>query len=230
MPQKFQTLKKSKKLKKSSQKWLLRQINDPFVEKAKLEGLRSRAAFKIIEIDQKFKIFRKNKIVVDLGCAPGSWSEFAVNKVGFGNVFAIDLLEIEPIAGVNFLQYDFLAEDAIEKIISLINKNSINQKKLCDIVMSDMAANTTGDHNTDHIRIIILLEEALNLAEKILKEGGVFIGKIFQGGSSDEILKKLRKNFTKVKYFKPESSRKGSSETYLVATGFKKIITIDEKN
>lgn len=209
MPQKFQTLKKSKRLKKSSQKWLLRQINDPFVEKAKLEGWRSRAAFKIIEVDQKFKIFKKGKIVVDLGAAPGGWSQYAVTKVGEGNVFGIDLLLIEPIPGVTFFQQDFFESD----LVSLVGKK-------CDILLSDMAANTTGDHQTDHLRIIDLLESALVLAEKILNKNGVFVGKIFQGGSSDEILKKLRKNFSTVKYFKPDSSRKDSSETYLVALGF----------
>jgi 23S rRNA (uridine2552-2'-O)-methyltransferase len=241
MPQKFQQLKKAKRLKKSSQKWLLRQVNDPFVEKAKIEGWRSRAAFKIIEIDQKFKIFKPGKVVVDLGAAPGGWSQYAVTKVGEGNVVGIDLLEIDSIPGVTFLQQDFLAEDAAEKIISEIknrrrkfNANSTMESSqmrdlplikgaggMVNIVLSDMAANTTGDHQTDHMRIIALLEEALILAEKILKEGGVFVGKIFQGGSSNEILKRLRESFSVVKYFKPDSSRKDSSETYLVAEGFK---------
>lgn len=224
MPQKFQQLKKAKRLKKSSQKWLLRQVNDPFVERAKLEGWRSRAAFKIIEVDKKFKIFKKGKVVVDLGAAPGGWSQYAVQKVGNGNVVAIDLLDIPGIEGVTFFQQDFLAEDAAEKIISELKKIPHNKNGLCDVVMSDMAANTTGDHQTDHMRIIALLEEALGLAHKILRDGGVFVGKIFQGGSSDEILKKLRANFSTVKYFKPDSSRKDSSETYLVATGFKKSI------
>lgn len=210
MPQKFQTLKKAKRLKKSSQKWLLRQINDPFVEKARLEGWRSRAAFKIIEIDQKFRIFKKGKIVVDLGAAPGGWSQYAVTKVGAGNVIGIDLLPIDPIPGVKFYQQNIFESD----IVNLLGKK-------CDILLSDMAQNTTGDHQTDHMRIVALLEEALSLAEKILNKGGVFVGKIFQGGSSDEILKKLRKNFATVKYFKPDSSRKDSSETYLVALGFK---------
>jgi 23S rRNA (uridine2552-2'-O)-methyltransferase len=221
MPQKFQQLKKAKRLKKSSQKWLLRQVNDPFVERAQKEGWRSRAAFKIIEIDQKFKIFKKGKVIVDLGAAPGGWSQYAVQKVGDGNVVAIDLLEIDSIPGVKFFQQDFLTEDAAEKIISELKNIPRNKTGLCDAVLSDMAANTTGDHQTDHLRIIALLEEALNLAEKILKDGGCFVGKIFQGGNSNEILKKLRKNFSIVKYFKPDSSRKDSSETYLVATGFK---------
>ncbi|MBU6338490.1 MAG: RlmE family RNA methyltransferase [Rickettsiales bacterium] len=221
MPQKFQTLKKGKRLKKSSQKWLLRQINDPFVERARNEGLRSRAAFKIIEIDKKFKIFKKGKIVVDLGAAPGGWSEYAVGKVGEGNVIALDLLEMDSLPGVKFFIQDFLEENAAEKVISLLKTIPHNEHGLCDIVLTDMAANTTGNHSVDHMRIIALLEESLALAEKILKTGGCFVGKIFQGGSSDEILKKLRQNFSIVKYFKPDSSRKDSSETYLVAMGFK---------
>ncbi|MBM5782888.1 MAG: RlmE family RNA methyltransferase [Pelagibacterales bacterium] len=222
MPQKFQRLKKSKKLTKSSQKWLLRQINDPYVERAKAEGWRSRAAFKIIEIDQKFKLFKKGKIVVDLGAAPGGWSQYAVKKAGEGNVVAIDLLEIDTLAGVNFFVGDFMTPEAPQKIIELLKTISYNKNGKCDIVMSDMAANTTGDHTTDHLRIIALLEEALTLGTEILKEGGSFVGKVFQGGSSDEILKKLRTSFSSVKYFKPDSSRKDSSETYLVAMGFRR--------
>ncbi len=221
MPQKFERLKKAKFLKKSSQKWLLRQINDPFVERARLEGWKSRAAFKIIEIDQKFKIFKKGKIVLDLGAAPGGWSQYAVQKVGDGNVVALDLLPVDSIGGVKFFQQDFLAEDAAEKIINELKTIPYNRIGKCDVVMSDMAANATGDHNTDHIRIIALLEEALNLTEQILRDGGFFVGKIFQGGDADEILKALRKKFAIVKYFKPDSSRKDSSETYLVASGFK---------
>lgn len=221
MPQIFQTLKKAKRLKKSSQKWLMRQINDPFVERAKADGWRSRAAFKIIEIDEKFKIFKKGKIVVDLGAAPGGWSQYGVTKVGEGNIVAIDLLEIDYIAGVNFFQQDFLKEDAPQKIIDELKKIPYNKSGKCDVVLTDMAANTMGDHNTDHMRIIALLEESLVLAEKILNVGGCFVGKVFQGGSSDEILKQLRKNFSIVKYFKPQSSRKDSSEIYLVALKFK---------
>lgn len=225
MPQKFQTLKKSKKLTKSSQKWLLRQINDPFVELAKKEGWKSRAAFKIIEIDDKFKIFKKGNLILDLGAAPGGWSQVAVDRVGFGNVLALDLLEIDPIAGVKFFQQDFLAPNAHEEIIAKFEelKSETKQKfKGFDVVMTDMAANTTGDKTTDHLRIITLLEESLILAEKILNAGGSFVGKVFQGGSSDEILRQLRKSFSSVKYFKPDSSRKDSSEIYLVALNFKK--------
>lgn len=221
MPLKTRKLNKSRKLKESSKRWILRQLNDPYVEKARIEGLRSRAAFKIMEIDEKFKIFKKNKFVIDLGAAPGGWSQVAVKKVGPGNVLGIDLLEIEKINGVKFIQQDFLANDAHDIIINEI-KQLKNNNSLADIILTDMAANTTGDKKTDHLRIIGLLEESLYLATKILNENGVFIGKIFQGGSSDELLKLLRQNFEKVKYFKPKSSRKDSKETYLVALNFKK--------
>ncbi len=194
-------------------------MNDPLVKKAREKGYRSRAAFKIIEIDDKFKIFKKNRIVLDLGAAPGGWSQIAVEKVGEGRVFAIDLLEIPPIAGVHCLQLDFLDENAPQTICSLIEEKT--GRKKCDILLSDMAANTTGDKKLDHLRIVTLLEEALYLGEQILNRNGCFVGKIFQGGSSDEIVQLLRKNFQTVKYFKPDSSRKDSAETYLVALGFK---------
>lgn len=222
MPQKYQNLKKSRKFKKSSQLWLRRQLNDEFVEKAKSLGYRSRASFKIIEIDEKFKIFKKNKIVVDLGSAPGGWSQYCVNKVGEGNVLAIDLLEMEKIIGVNFLQQDFLASDAVDKIQQALKQIPHNSRGLCDVLMSDMASNTTGDQTTDHLRIIVLLEDALDLALKILKTNGCFVGKIFQGASSKVILEKLNNNFSQVKYFKPQSSRQDSAETYLIALNFKK--------
>ncbi len=223
MPKKTTALKKGKRLKKSSQKWLLRQINDPFVKKAKDSGFRSRAAFKLIEIDAKFKIFKKGKIVVDLGAAPGGWSQIAVEKVGAGNVIGIDLLPIDALVGVKFIQQDFLEEDAPQKILDLLKENT--RRERCDIVLSDMAANTTGDASLDHLRIITLLEDALLLAEKILNTDGCFVGKLFQGGNSDDLIKILRKNFTQVKHFKPESSRKDSSEVYLVALGFKTVFT-----
>lgn len=215
------SLKKAKRLKKSSQKWLLRQVNDPFVKKAKDAGYRSRAAFKLVEIDEKYKILKKGKIVVDLGAAPGGWSQVAVAKVGAGNVVAIDLLEMDAIPGVRFIQQDFLTEDAPQKIIELLQEQT--RRDRCDIVISDMAANTTGDASLDHLRIMTLLEDALVLSEKILKEGGCFVGKLFQGGNSDQIVKLLRQNFGKVNYFKPESSRKDSSEVYLVALNFKDV-------
>jgi len=225
MPLKIQKLKKSKKLKESSKRWILRQLNDPFVEQARMEGWRSRAAYKILEVDEKFKIFKKGKFVVDLGAAPGGWSQVAAKKVGSRNVLGIDLLEISPVPDVKFIQLDFLADDAHELIISEIKElkkhsHNPNQSSYADVILTDMAANTTGDKRTDHARIIGLLEESLFLAEKILNNGGCFVGKIFQGGSSDEIVKTLRKSFKTVKYFKPKSSRQDSAETYLVAMDF----------
>lgn len=208
-------------MRNSSRLWLQRQLNDPYVEEAKKQGWRCRAAFKIIEIDEKFKLFKKGKIVVDLGAAPGGWSQYVAQKVGDkGRVVAIDLLEMNELDNVDFFQQDFLTEDAPEKIIDFLKNIKYNRHGKCDVVMSDMAANAMGDARTDHLRIIALLEGALDLSEKILKDGGTFVGKVFQGGSSDELLRKLRKNFSTVKYFKPDSSRKDSSETYLVAMGF----------
>ncbi len=218
MPKKINKLKKSRSLKNSSQKWILRQLNDPLVKKARQQGYRSRAAFKIIEVDEKFKIFKKNKIVLDLGAAPGGWSQVALEKVGNNNVFALDILEMPPLAGAHILQMDFLDEEAPATICNLIKEKTGREK--CDILLSDMAANTTGDKKLDHLRIMTLLEDALYLGEKILNYKGCFVGKIFQGGSSEDLVKVLRKNFKTVKYFKPESSRKDSSEIYLVALGF----------
>lgn len=223
MPRKFIKVKKAKGMRNSSRIWLQRQLNDPYVEEAKKQGWRCRAAFKIIEIDEKFKLFKKGKIVVDLGAAPGGWSQYVGTKVGEkGRVVAIDLLEMNELENVDFFQQDFLSETAPEKIKEFLRNIKYNPHGKCDVVMSDMAANTTGDAKTDHLRIIDLLEGALELSEKILKDGGSFVGKIFQGGSSDDILQRLRHNFSTVKYFKPNSSRKDSSETYLVAMGFGK--------
>ncbi len=225
MRNKFTRVKTSKGRNKSSMAWLKRQINDPFVKQAQEQGFRSRAAFKIIEIDDKFKIFKKGKIVLDLGATPGGWSQVVVDKVGRGKVFAIDILEMEQIEGVEFLQQDFLAQDAIENINNFINKHQIpnsNQEiRKCNVVMSDMAANTCGDAKTDHLRIINLLEEALDFARQVLAQDGVFIGKIFQGGAGGDLLQKFKQHFTTVKHFKPNSSRKESAENYIIALGFK---------
>jgi 23S rRNA (uridine2552-2'-O)-methyltransferase len=212
-------LQKAKRLKNSSRQWILRQINDPFVKKAQDSGFRSRSTFKIIEIDEKFKIFKKGKIVIDLGAAPGGWSEIAVQKCGQNRVFGIDLLEIDPVLGAFFIKGDFLEEETVKKVLNLIEEKTGRQR--CDVLLSDMAANTTGDKRLDHMRIVNLLEEALFFGQKTLNIDGCFVGKLFQGAGSDEILKILRANFKTVKYFKPDSSRKDSSEVYLVALGFK---------
>jgi 23S rRNA (uridine2552-2'-O)-methyltransferase len=218
MPQKSQNLKNGHKFTKSSKKWLTRQLNDPFVEKAKQEGWRSRAVFKIIEIDEKFKIFKKKSSVVDLGSAPGGWSQYAVKKVGENKVVALDLLEMSPIAGVYFLQQNFLAQETLIKIRETLVK--INKQPYCNVLLSDMASNTTGNKTVDHLQIIGLLEDVLAMADKILKNGGCLISKIFQGSSSEIILQQLKQKFKQVKYFKPKSSRQDSSEHYLIALNF----------
>jgi 23S rRNA (uridine2552-2'-O)-methyltransferase len=225
MRNKFTAVKTAKRKKKSSVAWIKRHINDPFVKEAQEKGFRARSAFKIIEIDDKFKIFKKGKIVVDLGAAPGGWSQVVVEKVGRGKVFAVDLLEMEPINGVEFLQQDFLREDAAQNIINLMNQNqNISENKVarkCNVVLSDMAENSCGDARTDHLRIVALLEEALDFSCQILEKDGVFVGKIFQGGASKDLLERFKENFLVVKHFKPNSSRKESAENYIVAIGFK---------
>lgn len=213
---KTEKVKTAKNRKLSSTKWLQRQLNDPFVQEAKSRGYRSRAVFKIIEIDNKFRIFKKGYKVLDLGSAPGGWSQAVKEKVGENNVLAVDILNMDYIPGVQFIQQDFLAPDA-EKIIL----NQMNNKKY-NVVMSDMAANTTGDKKTDHIRTITLVESALDFAVKILEINGSFVGKIFQGGAEKSLLEKFKLYFKNVKHFKPSSSRKDSVEMYIVATGFKK--------
>ncbi|MCE3255697.1 MAG: RlmE family methyltransferase [Rickettsiaceae bacterium] len=228
MRNKFTAVKTAKRRSKSSTTWIKRQINDPFVKQAQQQGFRSRSAFKIIEIDDKFKIFKKGKIVVDLGAAPGGWSQVAVEKVGKGKVFAVDILEMKQIEGVEFLQQDFLKPEASENIIFLINKNFISgdfsKTRKCDIVLSDMAENTCGDARTDHLRIVDLLEKVLDFASQILVEDGIFVGKIFQGGAGGELLQKFKQHFKTVKHFKPNSSRKESTENYIIALGFKEEV------
>jgi 23S rRNA (uridine2552-2'-O)-methyltransferase len=204
-----------KTLSTSSKNWLRRQLNDPYVLEAKAQGYRARSAFKIIEIDNKFKIFKKDYKVLDLGSAPGGWSQYAVKKVGKGNVFATDILDMNPIAGVKFVKLDFLTSNA-----SKILANEINGEKY-NVVMSDLAANTIGNKKIDHLRTIVLLEEAFNFAIKVLKCGGTFVGKVFHGGAESELFKKIKSNFQEVKRFKPDSSRKDSVEIYIVARGFK---------
>lgn len=217
---KFTRVRTAKGRKKSSTAWLQRQLNDPYVIKAKKEGFRSRAAFKLIEINDKFKLLKKNKIVIDLGAAPGGWSQVAAKIVGPNNVLGVDLLEIEPISDIKFIVQDFLTEDAHEIIMKSLKKD-LGKDRKCDIVLSDMAANSSGDSRTDHLRIIGILEETLEFSKKILAKGGHFVGKTFQGGASTELLKTFRENFTTVKHFKPKSSRKESAENYIVAMGFK---------
>lgn len=217
---KFTAVKTAKRRKKSSTLWLSRQLNDPYVKKAKEQGFRSRAAFKLIEIDDKFHLLKKGKMVIDLGAAPGGWSQVVVEKVGDGNVLAVDILEMDEISGVKFIQQDFLAEDA-EQIITEAAKDLLKKNRKFDVILSDMAANSCGDAKTDHLRIIEILELNLDFATKFLAQGGNFVGKIFQGGASGELLKKFKQNFNIVKHFKPDSSRKESAENYIIAMGFR---------
>lgn len=221
---KVEKVKTAKKRRISSTNWLKRQLNDPFVIEAKHQGYRSRAAFKILEIDEKFKIFKKGQKVLDLGSAPGGWSQVIVNKVGRGNILAVDLLQMDNLPGVEFIQYDVLATDA-EKIIL----EKINNEKY-DVVMSDMAANTTGNRKVDHLKTLCLIENAFEFSLKILKDGGSFIGKVFQGGLEKDLFDKFKFHFKIVKHFKPVSSRKESVEMYIVAAGFRRIVNLEDKN
>ncbi|MCJ8142158.1 RlmE family RNA methyltransferase [Ancylobacter sp. A5.8] len=211
-------LKKARSLSNSSQKWLQRQLNDPYVARAKREGWRSRAAFKLIEIDDKVKILKPGLRVVDLGAAPGGWSQVAAQRVksedGNGKVVAIDLLEVEPISGVQFEQLDFLKDDAPARLMEMLGGPA-------DVVMSDMAANTTGHKATDHLRIVGLVELAIDFARQVLAPGGAFVAKVFQGGTEGTLLADMKRDFTTVKHVKPQASRQDSAELYVVATGFR---------
>jgi len=199
----------------SSQKWLERQLNDPYVARAKREGYRSRAAFKLLEIDEKYHILKPGQKIVDLGAAPGGWSQIAAKKVGpKGKVVGIDLLPIDPMPGVEFIQLDFLDESAPGRLIEMLGGQA-------DVVMSDMAANTTGHKKTDHLRIIGLAEAAIYFAREILAPGGVFIAKVFQGGTENQLLADLKRDFAVVRHVKPAASRADSAELYVMATGFR---------
>lgn len=208
-------VKTAKNRKISSTNWLQRQLNDPYVEEAKNRGYRARSAFKILEINEKFKIFKKGYKVLDLGAAPGGWSQIAVEKVGYDNVLSVDILPMDYIKGVKIIQKDFLADDAKDLILGKMNGEKYN------VVMSDMAANTTGDRKTDYLRTMLLVETAFDFAVEVLANEGTFVSKIFQGGAEKEFMDKLRKNFKVAKFFKPQSSRKDSVETYVIAMGFK---------
>jgi 23S rRNA (uridine2552-2'-O)-methyltransferase len=213
-----QRLKTARKRTLSSQKWLERQLNDPYVARAKTEGYRSRAAFKLLEIDEKYHLLKPGQRVVDLGAAPGGWSQIAAKKVGSvsgkGRVVGIDLLPIEPMAGVEFIELDFLDESAPGKLIELLGGPA-------DIVMSDMAANTTGHKKTDHLRIMGLAEAAIHFAREVMAPGGAFVAKVFQGGTEGQLLADLKRDFAVVRHVKPQASRADSAELYVLATGFR---------
>ena len=208
-------LKSKKSLKPSSRSWLERQLNDPYVWAAKMEGYRSRAAFKLVELDEKFRFLKKGARVLDLGAAPGGWTQVAVKRIGEkGAVVAVDILEMEPMSGATVLQADLLDPDTPDVLKDALGGPA-------DVVLTDMAAPTTGHRPTDHLRTVALFEAALDVADDVLKPGGVFIGKVFQGGASGALLARVKKMFRDVKHVKPPASRAESVELYLVATGFR---------
>ena len=208
-------VKTARKRSNSSTKWLQRQLNDPYVARAKREGMRSRAAYKLMEIDDKAHFLKKGARVVDLGAAPGGWSQVAAKRVGpQGKVVGIDLLGIEPITGVDFRVFDFLDPGAPELLKDMLGGPA-------DVVLSDMAANATGHRKTDQIKIVALVEAAAEFARDVLAPGGTFLAKVIQGGLEGELLATLKKDFAKVQHIKPPASRADSAELYLLATGFR---------
>jgi 23S rRNA (uridine2552-2'-O)-methyltransferase len=214
-----QRVKTARGRKLSSQRWLERQLNDPYVARSKQEGFRSRAAYKLIEIDDRFHLFRKGQRVVDLGAAPGGWSQVAADRTGSTDaeplVVAIDYLGMDPLPGVTVLQKDFLDPDAPDAIRLALGG------KPADVVLSDMAAPTTGHRATDHLRIMALCEAAADFAREILAPGGAFLAKVFRGGTENQLLAGLKRDFAKVQHVKPPASRADSPELYLLATGFR---------
>lgn len=220
-PGRYETVrvKTARKRSNSSVRWLNRQLNDPYVQDAKRMGYRSRACFKLIELDDRFKFLKPGTKVVDLGAAPGGWTQVVAERIRplknkKSAIVGIDLLEIEDIPGATLLQGDFLEEEHVEAVREALGGAA-------DVVLSDMAAVTTGHSNTDHLRIMALAEAALMFAEEVLSQGGTFIAKVFEGGSDQQLLMALKKAFKTVKHVKPAASRKESSEMYVVATGFR---------
>ena len=207
-------LKTAKGRSQSSVRWLSRQINDPYVKQAKAEGWRSRAAFKLLELDEKFTLLRGARRVVDLGIAPGGWSQVVRKKTPSAKVVGIDLLPTEPIEGVTIFEMDFMADEAPAALEQALDGEP-------DLVLSDMAANTVGHKQTDHLRTMGLVEAAVDFAITTLAPGGAFVATVFAGGTDAELLTILKRNFTTVKHAKPPASRKGSSEWYVIAQGFK---------
>ena len=206
-------LRTAKQRTPSQQAWLARQINDPFAAKARAHGYRSRAAYKLIEIDDRFKLLRPGYRVLDLGLAPGGWTQVAVER-GVTHIVGVDLLEVDPIPPAHILQMDFTDPECGPKLIELLGGPP-------DLVMSDMAPNTVGHRQTDHLRIVGLIEAAVDFAIEVLKPGGSFLAKAFQGGETAEVIATLKRHFPDVKTVKPKASRADSSELYLLATKFK---------
>ena len=214
-----QSLRRGGRWSKSSAQWLQRQLNDPYVAEAHVQGFRGRAAFKLKQMNQQFHFFKPGARVVDLGCAPGGWTQVAAKAVRSTNekplVIGLDLLPTDPVDGAILLQRDFREPAVAKELIDLLG----GQK--ADVVMSDMAANTTGNHMVDHLRIMGLVQTAYDFAVQVLENGGTFVAKIFQGGTEKQLLDKMKSDFKVVKHVKPDASRKDSSEFYVVATGFK---------
>jgi len=207
-------LKSAKGRTASSARWLNRQLNDPYVRQAKAEGYRSRAAYKLAELDQQFGILKGAKRVVDLGMAPGGWAQVVRKRRPAASVVGIDLLPVDPIEGVTFFQMDFMADEAPDALLTALGGPP-------DLVLSDMAANTVGHRQTDHLRTMGLVEAAAHFAIENLEPGGAFLAKVFAGGTDPGLLAILKRHFTTVKHAKPPASRKDSSEWYVVAQGFK---------
>ena len=209
-----QRLRTAKGRKVSSTRWLERQLNDPYVKRAKAEGYRSRAAYKLLELDEKFGLLKGVKGVVDLGIAPGGWSQVVRKKAPAARVAGIDFLPTDPIDGVAILQMDFMDEEAPDALREALAGDA-------DLVLSDMAANTVGHPQTDHLRTMALVEAGLEFAREVLKPGGAYVAKVLAGGADNKLVAELKRHFTTVKHAKPPASRKDSSEWYVIAQGFK---------
>ena len=207
-------VRKARGRSESSRRWIERQINDPYVKRAQADGYRARSAYKLIELDDRFALLKGAERIVDLGIAPGGWSQVARHKAPNAKIVGIDLLETDPIEGITIFQMDFLDDDAPEKLRQALSGKA-------DLVMSDMAANTVGHKQTDHLRTMALVEAAALFATEVLRPGGTFIAKVLAGGADNVLVAELKRNFASVKHAKPPASRKGSSEWYVIAKGFK---------
>jgi 23S rRNA (uridine2552-2'-O)-methyltransferase len=211
-------IRTAKGRKVSSTRWLERQLNDPYVKRAKAENYRSRAAYKLLELDERFGLLKGAKTIVDLGIAPGGWTQVVRRKIPQASVVGIDLLPTDPIDGATILQMDFMDEAAPDELKAALGGPA-------DLVLSDMAANTVGHPQTDHLRTMALVEAGLEFAREILRPGGAYVAKVLAGGADNQLVAELKRNFTTVKHAKPPASRKDSSEWYVIAQGFKGTAT-----